>query len=183
MLVGRSRGSSHKYSLPAQKQHVPLLQHHQQLSSSSPRKENHTDTVQVLSWVFRPQGCSTKTKLSPAKAQHWGPTEQPIPPKEHGKDAAEDEHHISPHTDPGATRPPGLLPASSGQAPGSLVSHTCARGPVQHGGTEQGPGGVIAGLLCLARRLGGAGRAAGRLPGSAAHFKVCKAKREAPELF
>ena len=29
----------------------------------------------------------------------------------------------------------------------------------------------------------GAGRAPGRLSGSAAHFKVCKAKREAPELF
>lgn len=29
----------------------------------------------------------------------------------------------------------------------------------------------------------GAGRAPGWLPGSAAHFKVCKAKREAPELF
>lgn len=95
----------------------------------------------------------------------------------------EDERCISPCMEPGPPHPPGLYLLLQGRHRGAWRVTRAPQVPSSAGEQSGVPAESWWGPLCPSGRSVGAGRVAGRLPGSAAHFKVCRAKREAPELF
>lgn len=187
-LAGKA--SSHKSSFPADKQHVPLHQHHQcPPPLPRPRQENHTNPIQALPRVFQGR-CQGDAAFTHTHA-HFQPliyTELP------GKSTAQ-------QTSSGSSRAAGVSQRSSrgtGQEGESSVSCThshpmlfvrtlpawwgrqqehqaCTWGRIQHGGAQQGPGAAIGGSALPSGCRGSAG--------AAARFEVCKVKREALKLF